>query len=543
MVNIKRAVHLNGIYGTFLNCSYVRSFILHVLRDLFVKSAVCLFLSAAALHAQEEILPDADGFPSRPVRIVVYTSPGGLIDFTARKFAEVARKYTTVPFVVINKPGAGGVVAFDEVLQMPADGYTMLAVTRSNISKIIASQRDDLIDGVDWFAYVMDNPHVVITNPGEGLDNWQEVYQDALDQGGRQLWLGADIGGVKHVSGVKMWRQAGIEARWIPYESGGRAVAALLGGMGATYLGNPSDVIGKDDLKIVAVAAPERMRAFPDVPTFRELGIDGLENERIWRGFAFRQGMPDEVREWYRELFRRVTSDPEWVMTWIEEGINVDYQEAPEFRRIVEQDREEFRFYLREMGLLRERGDRRSLLAGVGEAPAVGFFKITMVLLNLMLGLYLLRSKHRPIFGELMVLAFLSSVAVVFFVVSEVLPPASEIDSIGAGGIPRLWIFVLVPLALYQTWLILRERAEKKPEAAPMLLFFVIGAAAVYMLLIPWVGYLVASAAFVPLLLWMMEYKNRPVIAAITVSWLAFAYFVFQKTLHVDLPLGRLFGG
>ncbi|MBL7031531.1 MAG: tripartite tricarboxylate transporter substrate binding protein, partial [Candidatus Marinimicrobia bacterium] len=68
-------------------------------------------------------------FPSKPIKIVVYTGPGGLIDITARKFTAVANKYVDATFVVENKPGAGGIVALKKVLQSPEDGYSLYACT------------------------------------------------------------------------------------------------------------------------------------------------------------------------------------------------------------------------------------------------------------------------------------------------------------------------------------------------------------------------------------------------------------------------------
>ena len=70
------------------------------------------------------------GFPDKPIKIVVYTGPGGLIDITARKFASVADKYVDATFVVENKPGAGGIVALKKVLQAPEDGYNLYACTK-----------------------------------------------------------------------------------------------------------------------------------------------------------------------------------------------------------------------------------------------------------------------------------------------------------------------------------------------------------------------------------------------------------------------------
>jgi putative tricarboxylic transport membrane protein len=494
-------------------------------------------------HAQEPgtSLPQLQDFPRQPIRILVYTSPGGLIDLTARRFADIARRHAPEqPFVVINRPGGGGIVAFEEALQQPADGYTLLAVTRSNISKMVATGRDDLIDQVDWHSCIMENAHVLITNAREGAKSWEEVYRDALTAPGRQLWLGADIGGVKHVSGVKMARQAGIEMRWIPYASGGEAIAALLGNLGTAYLGNPRDAMISDDLRVVAVAADHRLAAFPDAPTFTELGVPGLEQEHIWRGFAFRKGVPEERRAWFAALIRKVSEDPEWISAWDGQGVELEYRGATVFTRMVERDTAEFAYYLREIGLLREPGTRASLLAGLGEGPALRFLKGLLVLVNVLLAAVLLRTSFRHRIGELMVLSVVMSLALLFYVISGTLPPPSPVDTVGARGVPRLWIYLLLPLALYQVFLVLREKpgGKKKRKHKPLLLFTFMGFMTSYILLIPILGYLLASLIYLPGVLWLLKYRRPVVIAVLTGGWLVFAEFVFRRMLFVDLPTG-----
>jgi putative tricarboxylic transport membrane protein len=489
-----------------------------------------------------EALPELADFPRRPIRIIVYTSPGGLIDFTARRFAEIARMYfPQQPYVVVNRPGGGGIVAFEDVLRMPADGYNMLAVTRSNISKLVASRREDLIDRIDWHSYVMDNAHVIIVNTREGLHSWEDVVRDAAERNGRQLWLGVDIGGVKHVSGVKIARAANLEMRWIPYSSGGQAVAALMGGLGSVYLGNPRDARGRDDLKVVAVAGRSRLADFPDAPTFGEMGIEGLENERIWRGFAFAKGVPEPIRDWHEAMVQLVVSDPLWLSTWENEGVDLEFLPSAEFTAMVESDRAEFNHYLKEMGLLRE-SVSGGFLSAIGVAPALQWLKAVLIVLNLLLGGLLLRSAFRSKWGELMVLSLVFSLAILFFILTKGLPEATRIDTIGPRGIPQLWIFLMVPLAMLQTYLVLRDKKGRKEVGSvkPWLLFGFIGIFASYLLLLPALGYVLATAIYIPIALWALNYRHPFVIACITFVWLGFSHFVFVKLLHVDLPSGAL---
>lgn len=514
-------------------------------RFRWVRSVVvaCLLgLMSASWAPAQEAVGDGEGlgnFPNRPIRIIVYTSPGGLIDFTARKFADVARKYVSQPMVVINKPGAGGIVAFEDVLQTPADGYTLMAVTKSNVSKLLSSGREDIFDRMDWFARVMEDPQCLIVNKKAGIHTWPEIKADALARQGRQNWLGPDIGGLDHLSALKIWRSAGIEARWIPYESGGQAIAALLGGLGVTYVGNPSEARGNPDLEVAVICAPKRLAAFPEVPIFREFGVEGVDDEAMWRGFAFRKGVPEQIRGWYWDLFEKVNRDPDWRSEWEPFGIEVNFLDSERFTAEVAKDKAEASFYLREIGLMREAGaGRAGLLAGVGETMAANFLKIALLVVNVVLAAVLLRSPARHHFGELMILGFLVSVSVMFFILTEWLPPPSTIDQIGAAGVPRLWISLLLPLALYQVWVIVRDREQNRDNSGMPLMVQCLLVLVGYVLFMPWIGYWVASLVFIPGTLWLMGFRKPVWIVAITGGWLLFAWGVFQKLLHVDLPGG-----
>lgn len=499
-------------------------------------SSLLQFASAG----ESQLLRTESGFPGRPIRLVVYTSPGGLIDTTAREFARIARRhFSEQPIVVINRPGAGGIVAFEEVLQMPADGHHLLAVTRSNISKLVATRREDLIERIDWHSYLMDNAHVVITNVAEGVTSWQDVVE-AAQQRGNSVWVGVDIGGVKHVSGVKVGQQSGIEVRWIPFSSGGQAVAALLGGMGTAYLGNPRDAVGRPDLRVVAVAASQRLKDFPEAPTFAEMGIAGLEGERIWRGLALRQGVPEEVREWLAELVRRVVHDPEWAAVWEGEGLNLQYAGAEEFSRMVQEDREEFRYYLREMGLLRERGRDGGLWAPLLSGTGLQLFLAFLIAVPILLTLALSGEKGKPLRGEAVAVSLFLGFAALLFILSRGLPPASAVDPVGATGVPLLWIGLLVPLGFYQVWVLRRGTAGAPalPVSPRGLLFaaLLIG----YALAMPRLGYFPATGLFLPLGLLCLGVSDWRVVAGVSGSWLVFAYIVFQRILYVDLPRGLI---
>jgi tripartite-type tricarboxylate transporter receptor subunit TctC len=145
----------------------------------------------------------------------------------------------------------------------------------------------------------------------------------------------------RSVPGLPAFRsKAGIKAKWLPFASGGKAVAALLGEQGVAYIGKA------ENLKIAAVSSRKRLDEFPDVPTFGELGIKGLDSEIMWRGFAVKKGTPGNVVKWYDDLFAKVTEDPEWREFREPYGIDVVHYTTDKFTDIVNSDIADFANYL-----------------------------------------------------------------------------------------------------------------------------------------------------------------------------------------------------
>jgi len=281
---------------------------------------------------------EASEFPTKPIKLIVYTGPGGAGDILSRKFTDIASKYTDATFVVENKAGAGGIVAMEYVATTKPDGYTLMYMTKSNISKLVTTESELDPMTFDWISLMQIDPECVITNVNSSVNTWEQIVADAKAKAGDQLWLGPAAGGLDNVTAETIWEKAGIEAKWVPYASGGKAIAGLLGEQGITYVGNPGEVIGKPDLKVAAICADERLEQFPDVPTFKELGIPGLENEVMWRGFAVKTGTPDSIIAWYDDIFEKVANDPEWIASYAPQGNLLVHQTRDEFNALVAAD-------------------------------------------------------------------------------------------------------------------------------------------------------------------------------------------------------------
>ena len=201
---------------------------------------------------------------------------------------------------------------------------------------------------------MVSDPEAIITNKNSTVQSWEQIVADAKAKNGKQLWVGPAKGGNDHIMAMKTWKAAGIQAKWIPYKSGGKAMAALLGGHGVVYVGNPQDVLGRPDLKVAVLAAPKRLGGqFADVPIFKEKGVSGLDNEIMWRGFMVKKGIPTEARVYYDDLLEKVSKDPEW-RAYIEKGgANPVFYKEEKFTEIVKNDEAEFTATLKELGIMK----------------------------------------------------------------------------------------------------------------------------------------------------------------------------------------------
>jgi tripartite-type tricarboxylate transporter receptor subunit TctC len=478
-------------------------------------------------------------FPEKPITVIVYTGPGGLADVTARKFVAVAAQYSDATFVIENRPGAGGLIAFQELLHKPADGYALLATTKSNIAKLVGTGADAYIEQIDWLAMLMADPECVITRSSAEVTTWQELVEYSRDAGQPQLWVGPSRGGLDHLTALKIWEAAGLDAKWIPFKSGGKAIAALLGDQGVAYVGNPRDAAGNPDLHIAAVSSPRRLAAYPDVPTFGELGLDGLDREFMWRGFAIRQGVPAPAVAWYDALFKQVGADPEWREYWEKSGIDLTYRDRAAFREIVAADQADFTRSLSSQGLIQAR--RTGLLAVAGRGRGLVVWIAGLGLILLLLLVWAARSSRRCA-GRVALPLLCVAGGSVFLAMTFAFPVVEEA---GPDLVPRLWIGLMTLVALSIAFKESRRPpADADPDTGhvPQVLRFSL-LLGLYLVLLPWVGYLLTTGLFLVTAMVMLGVRRPVRVIGVTAGWLIFSYLVFEKVLYVQLPAGRLLGG
>lgn len=471
-------------------------------------------------------------YPDKPIVIIVHAKPGGAIDLTARMVAKVARNYTQTPLVIENRYGGSGAVAMRAVLSKPADGYHLLAFPATFISTIKVTRSKIDMGDFRFLACMVRAPEALITNRNSKVVTMDDIVRDARARNGQQIWVGPGVGSLDHLMAIKTWDKLGITATWLPYDGGGEAIAALLGGHGTVYVGNPEDVRGRPDLQIAAVSTGERLSRYPDVPTLVESGCD-LPNEIMWRGFAVRKDTPDAICIWLTDLLHKVSQNPEWTEFVANNSAENVFYEQDEFTALVNRDSHDSLKYLRMANILAgepdQQAQRKRLLGWV-------LFPLTLIVV-IRLG----RTGGRQLTGPSGIAATTLALALLFLCYALSFPPPTNGQHIGPATIPIIWSLVLAVFSLAQI-----NGALRHPQATPRgrigLVLIISALMILFVVLLPVIGFFLATLVLLVGGIYAMGYRRHLTVGLLAAGTLFFCWFVFVKTLGLPLPVGSIFG-
>jgi tripartite-type tricarboxylate transporter receptor subunit TctC len=241
----------------------------------------------------------AQGFPSRPVKLVVSFPPGAGTDVIARLVARDLQEVFGQPVIVENRPGAAGNIASEVVARAPADGYTLL-VNNSTFAANVALFSNLRFDPVKDFVPITllgSAPMLIAVGTNTGIDSLAAFVQRAKANPGSMSWGSCGNGGPPHIIGEEFMRLHGLKVTHIPYKGCIAANNDLASGqvpiVFTSYAGSQSyTAAGK--MKPLAVALPKRSSLAPEIPTVAELGLGNIEAD-LWYGLVAPAGTPREA--------------------------------------------------------------------------------------------------------------------------------------------------------------------------------------------------------------------------------------------------------
>ncbi|MDH4290158.1 MAG: tripartite tricarboxylate transporter substrate binding protein [Aquincola sp.] len=266
---------------------------MNIRAPLAVLAAVCAVATSAPVAL-------AQTFPSRPITLVVPFPAGGALDAVARPMAEEMRKSLGQPVVVENVAGAGGTVGTAGVARAMPDGHTILlgsVATHAIAAGIYPKLTYDPIADFVPISQLTRGPLVLAVAPQLKVSTLRELVASAKARPNTINYASTGNGTALHVAGELFKSAAGIDVQHIPYRGGGQAMTALLAGEVSYIIGNTQLVmpmLSSGKIKGLAVTGERPLAALPDLPTFAQAGVPGVDVV-TWFGLFAPSGTPPEV--------------------------------------------------------------------------------------------------------------------------------------------------------------------------------------------------------------------------------------------------------
>jgi len=242
----------------------------------------------------------ATPWPVRPLHLIVVYPPGGVSDTMARTLADPLAQALGVPVVVENRGGAGGALGMEVLARAAPDGYTIAfsAISPLTLQPLLAGGPRDLLNAVTPIASVMNTPVLVVGTPAFEGHSFADLIAQARAHPGAVRWATSGVATSGHMVLAQTRLQSGVDITHVPYQGGGPQINDALGGQFEVLSTNLASAqlqyIASGRLKALAVGAPARLDALPQVPTLAELGYPQANIGSLFGLFA-PAGTPPEV--------------------------------------------------------------------------------------------------------------------------------------------------------------------------------------------------------------------------------------------------------
>jgi tripartite-type tricarboxylate transporter receptor subunit TctC len=296
----------------------------------------------------------AQDYPAKPVRILVAFSPGGFNDIVARIAATQLTERLGKQFVVENKPGAGGIIAGETLVNSPKDGHTLLIVSLAiTVNPWFYKMPYDAMKDFAPVAILATAPNVLSVSADLPAKSVKELIALAKSKPGDLKYASAGIGTFMHLGPELFKQMAGVDLLHVPFRGGGPALIDVAGGhTQMTFASVPSTIgpVRTGKVRALGVGGLRRSAAMPDVPTIDEAGVSGYECAN-WIGIVAPAGTPEAVIALLHKELTAIQDTPELQKQFANEGAEIVRKSPAAFGQFIASETAKWGKVVKEAGI------------------------------------------------------------------------------------------------------------------------------------------------------------------------------------------------
>ncbi|MDH3314831.1 MAG: tripartite tricarboxylate transporter substrate binding protein [Betaproteobacteria bacterium] len=306
-----------------------------------------ILIAVSTLLTLPSVVSAADVYPTKPLRIIVATSPGGSNDFVARMIGAKLSERFGKHVVVFNRPGGGGVIGYELGAQANPDGYTLVLASASYAALPATHKMPyDPIKAFVPIAKLGTGPFLLIVNSSVPARSVKELIALAKQRPGELNMASGNIGTAPHLGTELFLRLTGIDVKVIPFKGGGPALINILGGHSDASFSNIIQAmphIKSGRLRALGTGGSKRSVVLPDVPTVADAaGLPGYENANWW-SFLAPAGTPAPIVGRLANELKAILALTEVKKWFVNAGGDVDYLGGTEFGRFMAKEIAKFK--------------------------------------------------------------------------------------------------------------------------------------------------------------------------------------------------------
>ena len=310
------------------------------------------FAAFAAMAATGAAQAQQAAWPAKPVRVVIAFSAGGTTDILARSVAQKLGERLKQPFVIDNKPGAGGNIGTEAVVRAAPDGYTFIvnsvgpiSVNQTLYKNLPYDPLKDLVPVVQ----IADVPNVLVVNPSVPAKTFEEFVAYAKANPGKLNYGSTGTGTSSHLSSYMLSKRIGAETLHVPYKGANALNDLLAGRLQFMFATIPSVIshIQAGKLRALAVSSDKPSRSLPGIPTVAEKGFPGF-SAGSWFGFFAPKGTPEPIVELLNKSVNEIL--PTLGAQMIREGADPVGGSAAQFGQFTQKEYDKWKVIVRESG-------------------------------------------------------------------------------------------------------------------------------------------------------------------------------------------------